>query len=110
MVAGKDAPRHGEAKNSWLTGTAAWNFVALSQYLLGIRPDFEGLRVHPVIGQDIASFTVTRKCRGAEYVVRVKNTAAGAKAPKLTIDGQSIEGDLVPYAAPGSRVVVDCEV
>ncbi|MGA2451452.1 MAG: glycosyl transferase [Polyangiaceae bacterium] len=109
MVAGKDAPRHGEAKNSWLTGTAAWNFVALSQHLLGIRPDFDGLRIHPVIGHEIPSFAVTRKCRGAEYVVRVKNVSAGAKAPKLVVNGKAIEGDLVPYAPAGSRVVVDCE-
>ena len=54
MIAGKDAVRHGEAKNSWLTGTAAWNFVTVSQYLLGVRPDFEGLRVHPCIGSEIA--------------------------------------------------------
>ncbi|MDP9036520.1 MAG: glycosyl transferase [Myxococcota bacterium] len=110
MIAGKDAPRHGEAKNSWLTGTAAWNFVALSQYLLGIRPDFDGLRVRPVIGREIPSFTVTRKCRGAEYEVRVKNTGAGSKAPQLRVDGKPVEGDLVPYAAPGTRVVVECEV
>jgi cellobiose phosphorylase len=110
MIAGKDAPRHGEAKNSWLTGTAAWNFVALSQYLLGIRPDFEGLRVRPVIGKEIDKFEVTRKCRGAEYIVRVHNTGGGEKAPKLTVDGKSIDGDLVPYAAPGKRVVVECEV
>ena len=50
MIAGKDAVRHGEAKNSWLTGTAAWNFVAISQYLLGVRPDYDGLRVHPCLG------------------------------------------------------------
>ncbi|MDP9149751.1 MAG: glycosyl transferase [Myxococcota bacterium] len=110
MIAGKDAPRHGEAKNSWLTGTAAWNFVALSQYLLGIRPDFEGLRVHPVIGREIPSFTVTRKCRGAEYEVRVKNSGGGSKAPRLRVDGKPVEGDLVPYAAAGTRVVVECEV
>ncbi len=110
MIAGKDAVRHGEAKNSWLTGTAAWNFVAVSQYLLGVRPDYEGLRVHPVISKDIGTFTVTRKCRGAEYVVRVKNTGAGSKAPKLTVDGKAIEGDLVPFAPAGSRVTVECEV
>jgi cellobiose phosphorylase len=110
MIAGKDAPRHGEAKNSWLTGTAAWNFVALSQHLLGIRPDYEGLRVRPVLSTEIPTFTVTRKWRGAEYVVRVKNSGAGAKAPKLKVDGKAIEGDLVPFASPGARVVVDCEV
>jgi cellobiose phosphorylase len=110
MIAGKDAPRHGEAKNSWLTGTAAWNFVALSQHLLGIRPDFDGLRVHPVIGKEIPKFTVTRTCREAVYVVRVTNTGGGEKAPRLTVNGRAIDGDLVPYAAAGARVVVDCEV
>jgi cellobiose phosphorylase len=109
MIAGKDAPRHGEAKNSWLTGTAAWNFVALSQYLLGIKPEFEGLRVRPVISKEISSFTVTRRCRGAEYIVRVKNGGAGAAAPRLVVDGKSLPGDLVPYAPSGSRVLVDCE-
>jgi cellobiose phosphorylase len=110
MIAGKDAPRHGEAKNSWLTGTAAWNFVALSQYLLGIRPDFEGLRVQPVISKEVSAFTVTRKCRGARYVVHVKNTGGGAKPPKLTVDGKAIQGSLVPFAPPGADVVVECEV
>jgi cellobiose phosphorylase len=110
MIAGKDAPRHGEAKNSWLTGTAAWNFVALSQHLLGVRPDYEGLRVRPVISTEISTFTVTRKWRGAEYVVRVRNSGGGAKAPKLKVDGKAIEGDLVPFAPAGAHVVVDCEV
>jgi cellobiose phosphorylase len=110
MIAGKDAARHGEAKNSWLTGTAAWNFVALSQYLLGIRPEFDGLRISPVIGKDISTFSVTRKCRGAEYVIQVKNAGAGANPPKLSVDGKAIEGDLVPYAKPGTRVVVECVV
>jgi cellobiose phosphorylase len=109
MIAGKDAPHHGEAKNSWLTGTAAWNFVALSQYLLGIKPEFDGLRIRPVISTELSSFTVTRLCRGAEYVVRVKNAGGGARAPRLIVDGKSVPGDLVPYAPPGSRVLIDCE-
>ncbi len=109
MIAGKDAVRHGEAKNSWLTGTAAWNFVAISQYLLGVRPDFDGLRVHPCMGGEVGKFTVTRKCRGAEYRINVKNSGKGG-APKLTVDGKPIAGDLVPYAKPGATVIVDCEV
>src|SRR4051812_2208068 len=111
MIAGKDAPRHGEAKNSWLTGTAAWNFVAISQYILGVRPDFEGLRVQPCIGKDVPSFTVTRKCRGASYEIRVKNSGATGTAPaKLKVDGKAITGNLVPYAPAGAKVVIDCEV
>src|SRR5262249_1453915 len=109
MIGGKDAPRSGEAKNSWLTGTAAWNFVAITQYLLGVRPDFEGLRVAPVIGKEIPGFTGTRKCRGAAYVIRVKNSGSGGPA-KLTVDGAAITGDLVPYAAPGATVRIECEV
>jgi cellobiose phosphorylase len=108
MIAGKDAVRHGEAKNSWLTGTAAWNFVAISHYLLGVRPDFDGLRVHPCMGGEVAKFTVTRKCRGAEYRIHVKNSGKGG-APKLTVDGKPVAGDLVPYAKPGSTVIVECE-
>ena len=102
-------PRAGEAKNSWLTGTAAWNFVAVSQYLLGVRPDFDGLRVAPVIAKEVPSFTVTRKCRGAEYVIHVKNSGSGGPA-RLVVDGKAIAGDLVPYAAPGATVTIHCEV
>jgi cellobiose phosphorylase len=109
MIAGKDAVRHGEAKNSWLTGTAAWNFVAISQYILGVRPEYEGLMVQPCIGKEVPSFTITRKCRGAEYQIHVKNTGSGGAA-KLTVDGKPIKGNLVPYAATGTTVVVDCEV
>jgi len=109
MIAGKDAVRHGEAKNSWLTGTAAWNFVAISHYLLGVRPDFDGLRIHPCMGGEVSKFTVTRKCRGAEYRIHVKNSGKGG-APKLTVDGKAVPGDLIPYAAPGATVIVECEV
>jgi cellobiose phosphorylase len=108
MIAGKDAVNHGEAKNSWLTGTAAWNFVAASQYLLGVRPEFEGLSVKPCIGTEIPEFTVTRKCRGATYNIKVKNVRGNGDV-KLTVDGKSISGNLVPYAAPGAVVNVDCE-
>jgi len=110
MIAGKDAVRHGEAKNSWLTGTAAWNFVAIAHYLLGVRPDFDGLRVHPCLGSEVGKFTVTRKCRGAEYRIHVKNSGQSGSAPKLTVDGKPIAGDLVPYAKAGSTVIVECEV
>jgi cellobiose phosphorylase len=109
MIAGKDAVRHGEAKNSWLTGTAAWNFVAISQHLLGVRPDYDGLRVRPCIGPEIGRYTVTRRCRGAEYRIHVENSGQG-RPPRLIVDGKPIDGDLVPYAAPGACVVVECTV
>jgi cellobiose phosphorylase len=109
MIAGKDAVRHGEAKNSWLTGTAAWNFVAVSQHLLGVRPELSGLRVSPCLPAGIPSLTITRKCRGADYRIRVTNGGTG-KAARLRVDGKPIEGTLVPYGAKGSVVTIDCEV
>ena len=108
MIAGKDAARHGEAKNSWLTGTAAWNFVAISQHLLGVRPEWDGLCVKPCIGKEVPEFTITRKCRGATYRIHVKSLG-GTGQVKLTVDGKAIEGHLVPYAPPGSTVHIECE-
>jgi cellobiose phosphorylase len=108
MVAGKDAPRHGEAKNSWLTGTAAWNLVAITQYLLGVRPEHEGLRVQPCIDPQIKAFVIRRQCRGAQYEIQVSNQISGGQ-PKLTVNGRPIEGNLVPYAQPGQKVLVTCK-
>jgi cellobiose phosphorylase len=108
MIAGKAAVRHGEAKNSWLTGTAAWNFVAVSQYLLGVRPDYDGLVVDPCLGPGIPEFTVTRRARGATYVIHVVNS--GGKGARLTVDGSPIEGQLVPWAPAGTTVHVQAVV
>ena len=81
MIAGKEAVRHGEAKNSWLTGTAAWNFVAVSQHLLGVRPGHDGLVVDPQIGPDVPEFTVRRVARGATYEITVHNSGGRGRAP-----------------------------
>ncbi|MDN4482920.1 GH36-type glycosyl hydrolase domain-containing protein [Demequina lignilytica] len=108
MIAGKDAVRHGEAKNSWLTGTASWNFVTVSQYLLGVRADYDGLVVDPCIGAEVSEYTVRRQIRGATYVIHVTNT--GGKGASLTVDGTPIDGTLVPYAAPGAVVEVTATV
>ncbi|MBO3095233.1 GH36-type glycosyl hydrolase domain-containing protein [Cellulomonas dongxiuzhuiae] len=107
MIAGKQAPRAGEAKNSWLTGTAAWNFVAVSQYLLGVRPDYDGLVVDPQIGPDVPSFTVTRVARGATYEITVTNSGARGSRGTLVVDGSPVEGNHVPYAPAGSTVRVE---
>ena len=106
MIAGKQAPRHGEAKNSWLTGTAAWNFVTVSQYLLGVRPDYDGLVIDPQIGPDVPSWEVTRVARGATYRISVTNSGAPGARASLVVDGQPIEGNTVPYAPAGSVVQV----
>src|SRR5450830_30227 len=108
MIAGKDSIRKGEAKNSWLTGTAAWNFVAVSQHLPGVRPGYDGLIVDPCLGPEIPEFTVRRTIRGATYVINVAN--GGGKGAHLTVNGVSIEGTEVPYAPAGSTVNVHCTV
>ncbi len=107
MVAGKDAVRHGEAKNSWLTGTAAWNWVAIANHILGIRPELGGLRVAPCIGAEVPRFTVTRRCRGAVYRIRVINSLEHA-TPRLKVNGKAIDGTLVPWAPVGATVEIDC--
>ena len=91
MIAGKDAPKHGEAKNSWLTGTAAWTFVNVSQYILGIRPSFEGLEIDPCIPSDLEEFTVTRNYRGAVYTIHVKNPDHAQKGIRfVSINGKEL--------------------
>ena len=107
MVAGKDAPTFGEAKNSWLTGTAAWTFFNISQYILGIQPTLDGLKVAPCIPHTLSGFTVTRRYRGAVYHITVDNTAGvqhGIKA--VTVDGKTISGNVLPLAAAGTEVTV----
>ena len=107
MIAGKDAKRHGEAKNSWLTGTAAWNFVAVSQYILGIMPDWNGLKVDPSIPHAWDGFTATRQFRGATYNITVKNPDHVSKGVKaMTVDGNAVTGNVIPAADGGVHEVV----
>jgi cellobiose phosphorylase len=108
MIAGPDATRFGEAKNSWLTGTAAWNYVAITQHILGVRAEHDGLRVEPCAGPALPSFTVTRVARGATYTISVRD--GGGHGWRLVVDGTPIDGTVVPYAPPGASVVVECEV
>lgn len=110
MIAGKQAVRHGEAKNSWLTGTAAWNFVAVSQYLLGVRPGYDGLIVDPQIGPEVPQFTVTRSARGATYEITVTNSGTPGARGSLVVDGTPVVGNTVPYAPAGSTVTVEVTV
>ena len=107
MVAGKDAPTFGEAKNSWLTGTAAWTFFNVSQYILGIQPTLDGLKVDPCIPHTLPGFTVTRRYRGAVYHITVDNSAAVQHGVKsVTVDGKAVAGNLLPLAPAGTEVTV----
>ena len=110
MVAGKDAPaeRFGEAKNSWLTGTAAWNFVAISQYILGIAPDYDGLKIDPSIPSDWDGFEISRLFRGVRYNISVRNPEHVCKGVKTILcDGVRISGNTLPVFAAGSEHEVE---
>jgi cellobiose phosphorylase len=103
MIAGKDAYKPGEAKNSWLTGTAAWNYYTITQYILGIRPDYNTLEIDPCIPQDWDGFKVQRIFRGVRYEIEVLNPQHISKGVKdMLIDGQSVEGNRVPIFEEGT--------
>ncbi|MEM1340338.1 MAG: glycosyl transferase [Bacteroidota bacterium] len=111
MIAGKDAFKPGEAKNSWLTGTAAWNFYTISQYILGIRPTYEGLEIDPCIPANWEAFQVTRKFRGATFAITVKNPNQVNKGVKqLYIDGKEHIGKPVIPILPKGHYKVDVEL
>ena len=98
MVAGRDAKFHGEAKNSWLTGTAAWTFVNVSQYILGVYPTHNGLSIDPCVPKDFGDFELTRKFREGIYNIKVQNPDKVEKGIKsITVDGKAIDGCVIPY-------------
>ena len=99
MVAGRDAKFHGEAKNSWLTGTAAWTFVNVSQYILGVYPTHNGLSINPCVPKDFGDFELTRKFREGTYNIKVQNPDKVEKGIKsITVDGKAIDdGCVIPY-------------
>jgi cellobiose phosphorylase len=102
MIAGKDAVRHGEAKNSWLTGTAAWNFITISQWILGIKPDYDGIKVEPCIPASWDGYEVKRYFRGTIYNIKIENPKGVCKGVKeLKVDGQVIQGNVIPYFNDG---------
>lgn len=104
MIAGRDAPTHGEAKNSWLTGTAAWNYVAITQWILGIRPTHEGLKIAPVIPSAWEGFSAVRRFRGVRYEIQVRRRGAGNEV-QLEVDGKPITGNVIPLLHENNQTV-----
>jgi cellobiose phosphorylase len=97
MIAGRDAIRHGEAKNSWLTGTASWNYIAISQSILGIKPDFNGLKIDPCIPKEWDEYKISRNFRGAIYNITIINHVHVSKGIKyITVNREEIEGNILP--------------
>ena len=108
MIAGRDAATHGEAKNSWLTGTAAWNYVAITQFILGVQPTLSGLRIAPVIPCDWKEFTVWREFRGSRYEIRVNNPRSlSCGVHSLIVDGQKMDGNIIPVFKDGKSHLVE---
>ncbi|HKL79073.1 MAG TPA: glycosyl hydrolase family 65 protein [Mobilitalea sp.] len=108
MVAGKDAKRFGEAKNSWLTGTASWNFIAISQYILGIKPEFDGLRIDPSIPKAWEGYKITREFRGDIYEITVKNpNHVSTGVVQLTVDGREVKGNILPLFGDKKKHVAE---
>lgn len=107
MIAGSDARLHGQAKNSWLTGTAAWNYVAITQYILGVRADFDGLVIDPCLPPQIKEVKIQRKFRGAIYRIHIKNNCSGNY--QLKVNGVNLDGKVIPAANQSGTVEVYCE-
>ncbi|MDO5521254.1 MAG: glycosyl transferase [bacterium] len=108
MVAGKDAKRFGEAKNSWLTGTASWNFIAISQYILGIKPEYDGLMIDPAIPFEWDGYKVSREFRGDVFDITITNpnhVSTGVKS--LVVDGKEVEGNVIPVFNDGKHHTVE---
>jgi cellobiose phosphorylase len=111
MVAATGAARPGEAKNSWLTGTASWSHVAVTQYILGIRASLDGLVVDPCIPSDWPSFSARRRFRGADYEIEVANVRGTGRGVRgMQVDGEPVVGRVIPIAQPGSTVHVRVEL
>jgi N,N'-diacetylchitobiose phosphorylase len=112
FITGKEHPsRFGRARNSWLTGAASWAFVAISQYILGLRPAYDGLEISPAIPAEWDGYEVTRVYRGATYRIRVKNprhVCCGVSSIKVA--GRPISGSVLPVAPAGSVVNVEVEL
>lgn len=107
MIAGKDAARPGEAKNSWLTGTAAWNWYALTQFILGIKPGYKGLVIDPCIPKAWDGYTVNRRYRDADYEIKIENPEHVSKGVKsVTLNGTSLPDNIVPAQPAGTKNTV----
>ena len=107
MIAGIDAPTFGEAKNSWLTGTAAWTFLSISQAILGVQPTLDGLMIDPCIPSDMKGFQVNRTYRGAKYHIRVENPDGVEKGvASLVVNGEAVPGNVIPVQPSGTDIDV----
>jgi cellobiose phosphorylase len=109
---GKTSPRFGQSRNPWLTGTASWSYIAVTQYILGLKPMLEGLRIDPCIPRSWRTFSVKRVFRGRTLDISVENPSGLSSGVKrMTLNGKAIEGDIVPQSELGEanqiRIVLE---
>jgi cellobiose phosphorylase len=104
MIAGREAPTHGEAKNSWLTGAASWAYLAITHWILGVRPTLEGLQVAPVIPSDWGGFDAVRRFRGVIYRIHAERHGPGNEVT-LEVGGETIDGTIIPLPTPGTSEI-----
>jgi cellobiose phosphorylase len=102
MIAGREAPTHGEAKNSWLTGSAAWSYVAITQWILGVRPSLDGLEVAPVIPSGWPGFDLDRRFRGVRYRIHAERRGPGNEV-ELEVEGRPVTGTIIPLPPAGTE-------
>ena len=93
-------------RNAWLTGTAAWTYVAATQWILGIRPTYGGLQIAPALPSNWPGYTARRRFRGVTYEITVARAGSG-DGVELVVDGTRVAGDVVPFARAGDPVLVD---
>jgi N,N'-diacetylchitobiose phosphorylase len=112
FITGKEHPDHfGRARNSWLTGTASWSFVAVTQYILGIRADYEGLIIDPTIPHEWEGFTVKRVFRGKSLEIKVTNpNRVSHGVAELAINGEKVKGNLIPLAEMKAENLVEVKM
>ena len=110
MVAGRDARYFGQGKNSWLTGTAAWTFVNISQYILGVYPTLKGLEINPCVPRDFGDFRIQRRYRGVTYQIDVITNGAEKGVKSMTVDGVPVEGCIIPFDASKKAAHVRVEM
>lgn len=107
---GKPSRRHGNGRLSWLTGTATWAYIAATQHLLGVRPDWDGLRLAPCLEPAQRTLKIRRRFRGREFEIRIANGGAGNRVAALRLNGRDLPGDLVPIGACGERNLVEVQL
>ena len=107
-IPGRESKRYGEAKSSWLTGTAAWAFVNISQAILGIKPHYNGLIIDPCVPEDLGEYRIERKFRGVKYTIIVHNTGTGSKT--LKVDGELIDGNLILHQQHKTHVTIELDM